>query len=1172
MKKIIVLLMISFTIVTATTIHDIQSGAVEEEESYLIQGIVTAANGETAEGDTSFYIQDGEGAYNGINVISSEYTVSRGDLIEVYGEYIEFYGRSEIRYPDNLEILSSGNELPEPETLTLNQADWEPWEGVLIRIESVVVSNDDAEYGEWDVSDFGGANTMRIDNAGNYTYSPDNGDQFVSITGPLNYTFSEYKIIPRDDEDIVEAVTPVISNIIYSPSSPTEEDDITVSANITDNGSIASAALYYNAGSGEIEINMTNDNGDSYQGTIPTHIQGTQVVFSILAIDNEGYYTQSSEMGYLVLPAGTELVDIFDIQYTDEPSGNSLLEGSPVIINGIVTAEFWGSDNTRIFVQDDEGPWNGIMVYEPTGWNNVDIQSPDGIIHSIAEGDNVNIIGIVSEVNGMTQITNVTSVAISPSSIEIAPSVVTPEQIMTGGTEAEAYEGCLVMIEDVVVYEEDIGSDEWEITDGAFEVVVGSSWEYYYWPREDAEIRSITGCLDYSNGNTKIQPRLARDIVEDGATRIQRVQQVLYSDLLKTPEDAVSDKSYLEGDTLTLEGIVTMPTGLSYAGDGVKFIFEDINGGPWSAILSYDEDSLAFLLSEGDKIQATGYIAEYTTGESNMTELFITETISEPISGELPPISDVSTGDLRWPTTAEQWGNVMVRVDTTIVTGNDFQYEVFAVDDGSGSVLVDDDSDSIDVYFDQVGPPPVGTSIESIRGWVYHHYGYYSDSTTYKLEPLYVADIVFGAGPPSIPKSSVMRDPCVPGPGDEVFVTCNINDNSSVISAEIIYSVNDENSQSVGMINTGGTSWSGTIPATGSDGVKVNYYIQAVDDGVDQDGIETGTYPFDSSLDQLGYITRDGDLFISDIQYTDWSAGNSPFDGCEVSITGIVTAGDEVYVTSGIYAIQSESSPWNGIIFDGWEDAEFTLGDEVTVTGTIEEYDPEWHFKWDNNTKLINVESSTLNSTENSVLPITVNTANLSQESNIVESYEGCLVTVTNVTVNNLNEFDWSVIDDFGDECLIDNDWADSDANVFFGGLQQGTMIESVTGIFNFSFGTYKIQVRNMDDIIEGQVGIDEDFITQPYTFALYSNYPNPFNPETRLRFEVGAHTDVKLIIYDLLGRQVRSLVEGSYTPGRHVVNWDGRDDFGSLVSTGIYIYRFRAGDFVDHKKMILIR
>ena len=54
---------------------------------------------------------------------------------------------------------------------------------------------------------------------------------------------------------------------------------------------------------------------------------------------------------------------------------------------------------------------------------------------------------------------------------------------------------------------------------------------------------------------------------------------------MKVPEDTESDKSYMLGDTVTVEGVVTMPTGLSYADDGIKFIFADVNGGPWSAIL-----------------------------------------------------------------------------------------------------------------------------------------------------------------------------------------------------------------------------------------------------------------------------------------------------------------------------------------------------------------------------------------------------------------------------------------------------------------------------------------------------------------------------------------------------------------------------------------------------------
>ncbi len=157
------------------------------------------------------------------------------------------------------------------------------------------------------------------------------------------------------------------------------------------------------------------------------------------------------------------------------------------------------------------------------------------------------------------------------------------------------------------------------------------------------------------------------------------------------------------------------------------------------------------------------------------------------------------------------------------------------MDDGSGSVLVDDDSDSIQGYFDAVGPPPVGTFVSSITGWVYHHYGSYSDSTTYKLEPLYVSDIDFGAGPPTI--SEVSRDPCVPDVGDDVVVTAVITDNSTIVEAVIHYNGADQGTgdtwYTIEMTNVSDDTWEGTIPAvTTTDNLSTGYYITATDDGV----------------------------------------------------------------------------------------------------------------------------------------------------------------------------------------------------------------------------------------------------------------------------------------------------------------------------------------------------
>ncbi|SVA38285.1 uncharacterized protein METZ01_LOCUS91139, partial [marine metagenome] len=485
---------------------------------------------------------------------------------------------------------------------------------------------------------------------------------------------------------------------------------------------------------------------------------------------------------------------IYDIQYVSDPETDdaSPLNGQEVTISGVVTAEFWGSDQYRyMHVQDAEGPWNGIVCFNYGGWDSFAFVDDDGSsVTGPAEGDSVTLTGTVEEYNNLTELIDITEgIVHGPANGSI--SIV---NVATGDV-GEAHEGCLIEVEDVTVDDPDLGYGEWSADDGSGSVRFDDKWDYFFYPEQGQNLAEVEGVVDYGYGNYKIQPRLARDVVEADDTetvRIQRIQQVLYSDLIKAGEDEESDISYMDGDTVLLEGIVTMPTGLSYAGSGVKFIFADINGGPWSGILSYDPDSSAFpILFEGDLIQATGFISEYTTGPANMTELFITEPVNIlDFEQPLPVVDTVNTGDLRWPTEAEQWGNVMVRIEDGYVTDNDLLYEVFEVDDGTGGVLVDDDSDSIQAYFGEVGPPSVGSLVQSVEGWLYHHYGSNDDSTAYKLCPLYMDDIEFGAGPPSI--IDLSRDPCAPTSEDtEVTVSCVITDNSTVAEAWIHYSIDD---------------------------------------------------------------------------------------------------------------------------------------------------------------------------------------------------------------------------------------------------------------------------------------------------------------------------------------------------------------------------------------------
>ncbi len=91
-------------------------------------------------------------------------------------------------------------------------------------------------------------------------------------------------------------------------------------------------------------------------------------------------------------------------------------------------------------------------------------------------------------------------------------------------------------------------------------------------------------------------------------------------------------------------------------------------------------------------------------------------------------------------------------------------------------------------------------------------------------------------------------------------------------------------------------------------------------------------------------------------------------------------------------------------------------------------------------------------------------------------------------------------------------------------------------------------------------------------TFSLAQNHPNPFNPVTTIGYELSGEAVVRLTVYDLRGRAVRTLVSSRQQPGRHTAVWNGRDDGGRVVPSGVYLYRLEAGDLRVSRKMLLTR
>lgn len=111
---------------------------------------------------------------------------------------------------------------------------------------------------------------------------------------------------------------------------------------------------------------------------------------------------------------------------------------------------------------------------------------------------------------------------------------------------------------------------------------------------------------------------------------------------------------------------------------------------------------------------------------------------------------------------------------------------------------------------------------------------------------------------------------------------------------------------------------------------------------------------------------------------------------------------------------------------------------------------------------------------------------------------------------------------------------------------------------------TQNVQITNM-------VGIAAE-AALPEKFALSQNFPNPFNPSTTISYALPKKTQVRLTIYNMLGKEIRTLVNRTEDAGYKSVVWDGLDQRGQLISTGVYIYKIQAGEFTHTRKMIFMK
>ncbi len=636
--------------------------------------------------------------------------------------------------------------------------------------------------------------------------------------------------------------------------------------------------------------------------------------------------------------------------------------------------------------------------------------------------------------------------------------------------------------------------------------------------------------------------------------------------------EAGDDTSYMYDDSVSVTGIVTVESGLFYAGTHITFYMQedtDECGPEWAGMLIYNYQGEAFDVLRGDLVRVRGQVSEYATPSgnplSNMTEVVTLadveildegQTIPDPIV-IFPVELDSST---QTDYMAELYEGCLVTVEDVYVSDNSSPYSQFSVSDqgDEGECIIRVYSDSLYNF----NRPPVGAMFESITGVVYHVYA------NFTIMPRTMADLVLAVGPPVISGTEYL--PCGPGTDDEVIIETHMTDDTGIDEAFIWYRINGEGPFYQALLDqVGDITYTGIIPAQ-EEGTTVEFYVNAIDD----DGEESFDPPdAPDNEDYYSYFVTDASATtIYEVQYTEEDGGDSPFVCREATFTGIVTVDTTDYgyaaqdwrkfFIQDVTDPQGTGGPWNGVlVYSRNDDANYignlNRGDEVTITGSVSEYY--------NMTEVLEITDwEVLSSGNEGPAPVVVDCATAQ-----TEAYESVLVTIDDAEVVDPGEgYNWVINDGSGDLTVTTACTYEYEPEV-------GDFLD-ITGVIQYDYGEFQLMPRDDFDLVLD--GIESEVV--PAAIELSAAYPNPFNPSTTINYNIPASmsgVEINLSIYNVTGQMVAELVDGPRSAGEHAVVWNALNGQGQGVASGVYFYRFRAqrgGQTLqlNHQKLLYLK
>ncbi len=685
----------------------------------------------------------------------------------------------------------------------------------------------------------------------------------------------------------------------------------------------------------------------------------------------------------------------------------------------------------------------------------------------------------------------------------------------------------------------------------------------------------------------------------------QEYPLVSITDLNTVPDSLLENASSIKdigtqysGDTVRVVGTVLfapmvnwendrrLTTSSSKYGNYVTFI-QDTAGNVWGGLTVIQADSnfqTGFdIIDTGDVVEITGVVSEGRYGNTTTLDI-LTEPLTEisivDSKSKMPSPIVVSFDEFfdngNFIFEAEKYEGMYVEFqNVTTSDRNPTGSTNFAFSDGSGNKIFMYDQSA---YFTtrshkltgltEYETPADGTYLKYIRGILHTR-----DDGWYVV-PLYPGDIKYGeTAPPTI--TMVKDAPAKVAPNESAEVIFKIEDNDGTVSeAKVFYQVDGGDFTEIEMTFQD-TAYVATIPGVASDSSMVSYYVYSKDNEANE-----SISPSDTSK-KYYYWVLNSDPTIYHVQYTPYRQGHSRFQNESITLEGIITADSSDIDEDGGSAQYMQipgHDKWAGIRMIKVPLKGQVRGDLVRVSGTvIESY----------YCTTLDVTSLKVIEHVGEIEPLTLTCDQISTGRNdAAEDYEGMLLKYENLKViaksaDGNSNFGEILVEDASGKTRVElNDGAHSFHNGWDPSfadstnlieINEGDTFGSITGVLYYSFNNFKLIPRKNDDFVDHVTNIKDEILVSN-KFELSQNYPNPFNPATKISFTIPSGMNnngeiVKLVVFDVLGREVKTLVNEIKQPGNYEVNFNANN-----LTSGIYFYTIKAGDFFQTRKMLLIK